>query len=88
MSINENWIYRHGPFDSRIGHSPFTSDFAKGRPSANSASPTGFQEVIYDLPTPTMETVMPAFSRQALYDQVWETPIRKLAEGFGVSDVG
>jgi hypothetical protein len=30
---------------------------------------------------------MPVFNRQALYDQVWETPISRLAEGFGVSDV-
>lgn len=30
---------------------------------------------------------MPAFSRLALYDLVWETPIRTLAESFGVSDV-
>lgn len=31
---------------------------------------------------------MPVLSRQELYDLVWSTPMQKLAESFGLSDVG
>ena len=31
---------------------------------------------------------MPTLTRQELYDLVWSTPMTKLAESFGLSDVG
>ena len=31
---------------------------------------------------------MPTLTRQELYDLVWSTPMTKLAESFGISDVG
>ncbi len=31
---------------------------------------------------------MPTLTRQELYDLVWSTPMTKLAQGFGISDVG
>jgi len=31
---------------------------------------------------------MPTLARQELYDLVWSTPMTKLAESFGISDVG
>src|SRR5688572_487201 len=36
----------------------------------------------------TEQAKLTSLSRQELYDQVWQTPVRKLAEQFGVSDVG
>lgn len=34
------------------------------------------------------EDIMPRLTRQELYDLIWSTPMTKLAESFGVSDVG